>query len=143
MTYTVAIDPGVATGVAVWSNEEEALSPLTGQYDREQFFDFLDVVGPSITHLRIETFTITVATAKKSPQLEPIWFTGAALWHAWKYKFEVSWSKPADVMKKYPDAALKQAGFYNKSEHARDATRHLVACLIKSGTLDVKRFLLP
>ncbi len=72
----------------------------------------------------------------------PIWFAGYLKSIGWRLEVPITWSKPADVMRRFPDESLKQAGWYNTSEHARDALRHLASCLIKNGTITPEAFLL-
>jgi hypothetical protein len=141
-TLTIAVDPGVATGVAIWDHGLEELDDRTGQYTEHELYTLFENLDEEICEIRIESFAITAATIKKARQMEPIWFAGYLKSVGWRFEVPITWSKPADVMKKFPDEALKQAGWYNKSEHARDALRHLAACLIKEGVITPEAFLL-
>jgi hypothetical protein len=130
------------TGIAIWDHGLEALDDRTGQYTEHEMYELFEGLASELCEIRIEAFAITAATLRKARQMEPIWFAGYLKSIGWRFEVPITWSKPADVMRRFPDESLKQAGWYNTSEHARDALRHLASCLIKNGTITPEAFLL-
>jgi predicted RNase H-like nuclease (RuvC/YqgF family) len=142
-TYTVAVDPGLMTGLAVWDHRTGEIDwDLTGEYAEDEFYEIIWTLAPDMLHLRIETFAITQRTLRSGRQYESLWFTGFLKFMAYIYRTPTTYSAPADVMEKFPDKALKQAGWYSKSEHARDALRHLAACLIHTKVISARGFII-
>lgn len=136
-----AFDPGTTTGVAVWA--DGALSPLSGQYDVESVYRLVDEHCSDIATAQIELFTITQATVRKARVSDPMDVIGFLKYAAWRCGWAVAWTKPADVMRRFPDAALRKAGLYAPGRpHQNDATRHLAAALVKAGRLDPREFLI-
>jgi hypothetical protein len=137
----VGIDPGKATGIAVWRDGALDLG-LTGEYTLEQAFSFLDRFCGDVEHQQVEWFTISERTIKTDIDYTAIHLIGAIQYAAWRCGNTLSYSSPAEVKRQFPDAALRKAGMWHRSDHARDAIRHLCRHLVGAGILDARRFLL-
>lgn len=137
-----AFDPGTLTGVAVWDGAD-GLSPLSGQYTVEELYALVDEHCTDVATAQIEMFTITEATVRKARVSDPMDVIGYLRYAAWRCGWAVAWSKPADVMRRFPDASLRQAGLYVKGRpHQNDAARHLATVLVKTGRIDARKFVL-
>lgn len=137
----VGIDPGKATGIAVW--RDGALdAELTGEYDREGVYRFLDRFCGDVEHQQVEWFTISERTTKTDVDYNAIHLIGAIQYAAWRCGNPVAFSTPAEVKQQFPDAALRQAGMWHRSDHARDAMRHLCRHLVGAGIVQPRLFLL-
>lgn len=134
----IAFDPGTTTGVAWIEN---------GEFHGEQFtetelYENIDEWCERIGHARIEQFVINAATIRKTVVYDSLYLIGYLRYCAWRCGFEISFSKPADVMSSFPDAALKRADMFTKGKpHANDAARHLAHFLVKNGFVKGSVFL--
>lgn len=139
-----AFDPGKITGVAMW-NTEAMVGPqfYAWQFTVEELYEFVDERCGHFEYAQIEKFTITAATVKKARESEPLDVIGYLKYAAWRCGFKVGWSKPADVMRSFPDAALRKAGLYTPGKgHANDAARHLAWYTVKNGIRPAGDFLI-
>lgn len=137
----VGIDPGKMTGVAVWINgyfDEE----LTGEYDPDALYRFLETWGQEIEHAQVEFFTISERTIKTDIDYHALHLIGTVQYVAWQHQFPIGYSHPGPVKAQFPDPALRQAKLWHKSDHARDAMRHLCYHLVSTGELSPRTFLL-
>lgn len=136
-----AFDPGKITGIAVWETDTSTF--YADQLDVFGLYEYVDSACEQIGEAQIERFTITAATLKKSRETEPLDVIGYLKYCAWRCDFPVGWSKPADVMHSFPDAALKKAGLHTPGKgHANDAARHLAWNLVKGGLRKAGDFIL-
>lgn len=141
MSLIYAFDPGKLTGIAVWDTETSKL--YADQLDVFSLYEYVDSACEQIGFAQIEKFTISTATVKKARETEPLDVIGYLKYAAWRCGFDIGWSKPADVMKSFPDGALRKAGMYTRGKgHANDATRHLAWYLVKNGIRPAGDFLL-
>jgi len=133
-----AFDPGTITGVAIWRD-----GIFTGvQLTVEELYEFVDEACEQISHAQIERFTISAATLKKARVDDPLDVIGYLKYAAYRCGFPYRFSKPADVMQTFPDAALKRAGMFTKGAgHANDAARHLARSLVLDRLVDPKVFM--
>lgn len=133
MTEIWAFDPGTITGVAIWNDGK-----FTGlQLTVTELYEFVDDACDRISHAQIERFTISAATLRKSRVDDPLDVIGYLKYAAWRCGFPYRFSKPADVMQTFTDAALKRAGFFTPGKgHANDAARHLARSLVLDRHLD-------
>ena len=137
----IGVDPGKATGIAVW--EDGALNmELTGEYDPDQLYRFLEAHGQDIEIAYCEWFTISARTIKTAVDYHALHLIGWLQYVAWTHHFPIAYANPGEVKAQFPDKAPKQAGFWHKSDHARDAMRHLFYHLLKSGQLSPQPFLI-
>jgi hypothetical protein len=141
----VGIDPGLNTGIAVyrpegipWIAPVSAVSgPVTftsGQVEgRFAFYEtFNKLVSWGVPMVIVmERFTITGATAKKSPQPDPYYIIGAIERQANDLGFPFTFQGPSEAMSFSTDDKLKAAGFYQPGKgHANDAARHVLKYVI-------------
>ena len=134
----VAFDPGTITGVAEWDNDV-----FRGyQFTVPELYHWVDTYCYEISHGQIERFTISAATLRKARVDDPLDVIGYLKYAAWRCNFPIDFSKPADAMAAFPDAALKRAGMFTKGKpHANDAARHLARRLVLNRAIDPKLFL--
>lgn len=139
MSAIWAFDPGKMTGVAVWDDGKF----WADQYTVEELYQVVDDACSDIGFAQIERFTISAATLKKARETEPLDVIGYLKYAAWRCGFEYGWTKPADVMHSFPDAALKKGGLYTSGKgHANDAARHLAWKLVRTKVMAPGAFLL-
>jgi hypothetical protein len=141
MTMTdliAAFDPGVVTGVA-WITDGEFHS---AQFDEHELYRWVDERCELFDHVRIESFIINAATIRKTVVYDSLYLIGYLRYSAWRCGFPYSFTKPADVMASFPDAALKRANMHKPGlGHANDAARHLAHYLVKTGAVKASVFL--
>lgn len=136
-----AFDPGKMTGVAYWDDG----AFWSGQFTVPELYGHVDEWADDgwIEHMQIEKFTITTATIRKAREPDPMDVIGYLKYIAWKYEIEVGWTKPADVMKSFPDPVLKKAGMFTVgAPHGNDASRHLAWKLVTAKVRAASDFLL-
>lgn len=142
MSLIVAWDPGSLSGIAVWQKELQQVI-LVDQFTEQEVWDWTDEHCGEIDHAQVEQFLITSGTGKKSRQPEPLFVIGFLRYKSRFCEYPLEFSKPSDVMKQFPDEALKQAGVYKIGKpHGNDALRHLCYRLVRDGHLDARRFLI-
>jgi hypothetical protein len=138
----VAIDPGVTTGVAKWTAEQFDGPFWSGQFDEHEFYRWFDDIANTIEHCQIESFIINAATVRKTVVYDSLYLIGYMRYMAWLHDFTIAFTKPADVMGSFPDAALKRAGMFNRGKgHANDAARHLAWYCVQKRLLSGSIFL--
>lgn len=133
----VAIDPGLATGVAYahWDGERLSAAPFAIELTYEAALDWCWAnIAPRMTVV-CEGFTIGPETIRKSAgenwSLESV---GALRWMA-RHR-GAAFETPMPAQKRFaPDSALRAVGWWDisTSGHARDALRHLLAWAAKAG----------
>jgi hypothetical protein len=134
----IAFDPGVTTGVAWIENGEFHAT----QWTEHEVYEHVDEWCDRFEHVRIESFIINAATIRKTVVYDSLYLIGYLRYAAWRCGFETSFTKPADVMASFPDAALKRAKMHTPGQgHANDAARHLAHYLVKSGAVKASVFL--
>ena len=129
----VSVDPGKATGVAMYRAGD---TPSDHPYIRTETIDdwrtvpfTVMMMDPDLVH--VEEFRVTTATAKKTAAPWSLKCFGAieALCHQRDTKFMSSPSANKDIV---TDDMLKSACLWaGKTAHERDALRHLVLVLAK------------
>lgn len=133
----LALDPGLATGVATLNN---------GVYWGTQLK--FEEVGPFVeNYLRLrpgaqvvcENFFITSQTAKKTPAPWSLKLIGVAEYLCQKYGNKFTLQAPADAKRLATDPRLKALDWYSGGEgHQDDASRHLLIYCLKNGIIDGK-----
>lgn len=138
MTLIAAFDPGVTTGVA-WLDGKVFHSQ---QFTEHELYDWVDNCCELFDHVQIESFIINAGTVKKTIVYDSLYLIGYLRYSAWRCGFPMQFSKPADVMKAFPDVALKRAGMHFPGHgHANDAARHLAYHLVKTRQISGSVFL--
>lgn len=131
----VAFDPGVTTGVATW----QADTFDSFQLDEHELYRWVDDRCEDIDTTQVESFIIRPHT---QVVYDSLYIIGYLRYAAWRCGFTVEFTKPADVMAPFPDAALKRANWFTPGKgHANDAARHLAHHLVRNRMMDAKVFL--
>lgn len=144
MKYVIAVDPGLATGVAFLSYTEGADVPqLLGSYE-VQPAEFAPRIRNLISQMRLdddyaivcERFTINAQTVKNSQapySLEQIGVLKQCMRDEGIDENSIVWQTPADAKSLFPNPALKKVGTWHKGGegHANDAIRHGLLYLAK------------
>ncbi len=141
----LAIDPGLITGWATWNSVAKDgfdSGMVEGRFKFYQWFyglmsaaygnstSFQNRYYPSA--IVMEKFTITLATAKKSPQLDPLYIIGHIEAIAERDGITFATQTPAQAMSFATNEKLKAVGWYKPGAgHDNDAARHLMLWLIK------------
>ncbi len=126
----LAIDPGVVTGVAIWTPDMDL---KTRECDHLQ--EVIGLVKFEMGKIEpclpiVERFLISERTLKTKIYYESIHFEG---WITLEYPGTVQ-QTPAQAKGFATDEMLKHMGWYTKTEdgHANDAARHLLYRAVKN-----------
>ena len=125
------------------------LHPYLGQRRRARVEELLErkpLVAPPqpLDVIVIEKFTISAATARKTRagSNTAIEIIGSARWIAHARGVPFVEQTPADAMSFMTDEKLRRLGLYTPGpDHARDAMRHLLLYLLRSGAVSGDRVL--
>lgn len=149
-TFYIAIDPGLATGVAAFSLDAggEPFLIETGELGVREVAPWvrkwLDV-DPEVNVI-VERFTINSETHKKSPahwSLELIGIIKQCMWDIGRSEEEIRLQQPADAKNLFPNPALKKLGYWHRGGegHALDAIRHALLGMVSYGVWQPTRLL--
>jgi hypothetical protein len=131
----IAVDPGKATGIALWTGESGDKSiPFAHTYQlQHSLCSWVDIVlqqQVSETHVVCEAYTITGATLKKTRQNYSLEIIGALRYLAWKFEATFALQTPADAKRLSTNDRLAALGWLRRplaaEDHANDALRHLL-----------------
>lgn len=132
---TLAIDPGLMTGIAIWDGCDEV--PYTKEiHTREVFYAWLNdwlyiaQVDPEV-EVVIEEYQITQRTGELSKQYDALYIIGAV--ESMCLLRNVRLYMQSRSMKSFgTDFKLKHLGWWNPSRgnHQNDAMRHLLRHLV-------------
>jgi hypothetical protein len=130
--YILAVDPGLATGLA-WRYEGVFGSSVVPGGRFGLFDEFTHTINQTATPTEIvcEDFIITAATARKSAQPDPYRIIGwLELW-AYQHGIPFFLQSPSTGKGFGTDAKLKHMGWYTTGNggHDVDAARHLLTYL--------------
>lgn len=137
----MTIDPGPSTGLATWAPATDPM-PFSTTLPRTEAEDFIAARikpdGSGATLVIIETFVISMATAKKSRAgSESIEMIGLTRYLCRINGIPLIESRPADVMRFATDDKLRRIGWYLAGpDHARDALRHLLTYAAETSIID-------
>ncbi len=150
MEQVIAVDPGGTTGLVRWQD-------VTDIYEAHQLTweDTVRLVHGWLVHadeadffqttIVVERYTITMQTLKKSRQYEALYCIGGLLTLALLHEgVDVVLQTPAEAKGLASDDTLRRLGWYDAvrgKEHARDALRHLVLFLVKTGRMNPSRLI--
>jgi hypothetical protein len=146
--YILAIDPGKATGIALFSRTDSQEPELIWSGE-EQFAGYVAVVreffstyGDSL-EVVCEKFTINMQTAKKAQapySLECIGALKMILLDNGRDPESLQYQLPADAMAMFTNEKLKKLGYWHRGGegHALDAIRHALLKLAKTGWVPVR-----
>lgn len=133
----MTVDPGGTTGLARWVEGEWHAAALP--YDDAQAAVHRAAAGSTYNLIVFESFHITGGTLKKGrggPN-DTIEFIGMARYLCRYYGVEFKTQSPADAKMFATDAKLRKLEWWSTSDHARDASRHLLLALVNGGHTDI------
>lgn len=149
----LAIDPGLTTGWAAWNLPGGEVSFSSGMVEggRFAFYEWLYPVvsahysedqhyspyGASADGVPFtiicESFTITQATARKSPQPDPWRIIGHVEALCYRDDIPLVFQAPSEAMAFSKNDKLKALGWYKPGAgHDNDAARHLLLWMMKN-----------
>lgn len=148
MKHVLSVDPGKATGMALFSLEagQEPVMVWSGEFQQNEYAapirEALATVQGDL-EIVCERFTINAQTVKNSQapySLEQIGILKQCLMDAGRPADDIYFQSPADAKAMFPNEALKKLGYWHRGGegHALDAIRHGLLRLIKSGWKPVK-----
>ncbi len=146
----IAVDPGGTTGLVRWQDVTDSFEvhQLSWEDTVRKVHGWLlwaDEADYFQTTIVCERYTITMQTLKKSRQYEALYCIGGLLTLALLHEgIDFVLQTPAEAKGLAQDQALKNLGWYDAvrgQEHARDALRHLVLFLVKTGRMDPHRLI--
>ena len=144
--WILAVDPGKATGLALFGyesgKEPELLWSAEVQQDEyaapiRQWLKLYEGQADGI-EVVCERFTINAQTVRNSQapySLEQIGILKQCLMDIGRPADDIYFQSPADAKAMFPNPALKKLGFWHKGGegHAQDAIRHGLLRIVKSG----------
>jgi hypothetical protein len=148
MRYVLAVDPGKATGMALFSLEsgQEPVLIWSGEFQQEEYAkpirDTLAAYGDALDVV-CERFTINAQTVRNSQapySLEQIGILKQCLMDAGRKPDDVYFQSPADAKAMFDNPKLKKLEYWHKGGegHALDAIRHGLLKLVKLGWKPVR-----
>jgi hypothetical protein len=143
MRYVLAVDPGKATGMALFSLEsgQEPVLIWSGEFQQEEYAkpirDTLATYGDTLDVV-CERFTINAQTVRNSQapySLEQIGILKQCLMDAGRKPDDIYFQSPADAKAMFDNSKLKKLEYWHKGGegHALDAIRHGLLKLVKTG----------
>jgi hypothetical protein len=148
MRYVLAVDPGKATGMALFSLEsgQEPVLIWSGEFQQEEYAkpirDTLALYGDTLDVV-CERFTINAQTVRNSQapySLEQIGILKQCLMDAGRKPDDIYFQSPADAKAMFDNKKLKKLEYWHKGGegHALDAIRHGLLKLVKTGWKPVR-----
>lgn len=148
MKHVLSVDPGKATGMALFSFEtgQEPVMVWSGEFQQDEYAAPIREAlrgTEGVLEVVCERFTINAQTVKNSQapfSLEQIGILKQCLMDAGRPADDIYFQSPADAKAMFPNEALKKLGYWHRGGegHALDAIRHALLRLIKSGWKPVK-----
>lgn len=146
--YVLSIDPGKATGMALFSLEtgEEPVMLWSGEYQQHEYAGPIrEALATVQGHLEVvcERFTINAQTLRNSQSpysLEQIGILKQCMLDAGRSAEDIVFQSPADAKAMFPNEALKFLEYWHRGGegHALDAIRHALLRLVKLGWKPIK-----
>jgi hypothetical protein len=144
MKYVLAVDPGKATGMALFAydNENDPTLVWSGEYQQEEYAEpirkTLATYGDGNLEIVCERFTINAQTVKNTQapySLEQIGILKQCLMDAGRKADDIYFQSPADAKAMFDNKKLKVLEYWHKGGegHALDAVRHGLLRLVKTG----------
>lgn len=140
--YVLSVDPGKATGMALFSFETGGEPELiwSGEYQQNEYAKPIRETLSEHPEVEVvcERFTINAQTVKNSQapySLEQIGILKQCLMDSGRPADDVYFQSPADAKAMFPNESLKKLGYWHRGGegHALDAIRHGLLRLVKSG----------
>lgn len=143
MKHVLSVDPGKATGMALFSFEtgQNPVMVWSGEF---QQYEYAAPIREALATVQgdlevvCERFTINAQTVKNSQapySLEQIGILKQCLLDVGRPADDIYFQSPADAKAMFPNEALKKLGYWHRGGegHALDAIRHGLLRLVKSG----------
>lgn len=146
--YVLSVDPGKATGMALFSLEtgQEPVMLWSGEYQQHEYAapirEALATVQGDL-EVVCERFTINAQTLRNSQSpysLEQIGILKQCMLDAGRKAEDIVFQAPADAKAMFPNEALKFLEYWHRGGegHALDAIRHALLRLVKLGWKPIK-----
>ena len=126
----ISLDPGTATGWATYEDGILSLDVISSKFESVARVEGI-VSERTDVQLVLESFIPRQGVTFIPGSLHII---GSVSYLAWKYGLpDVILQSPGDAKGPFPDAVLKRWGapWWHRSDHARDAARHMAVALVK------------
>lgn len=143
MKHVLSVDPGKATGMALFSFEtgENPVLVWSGEFQQHEYATPIRAALATVQgdlEVVCERFTINAQTVKNSQapfSLEQIGILKQCLMDAGRPADDIYFQSPADAKAMFPNPALKKLGYWHRGGegHALDAIRHGLLRIVKSG----------
>ena len=131
-TRVLGIDPGGTTGVAMIKFPSMTLEHACTMTLDDVFDEAFTLVGPA-DYVAIQRYTITQRTAQMTRQPDAMYAIGALMMACRRARVPLELQQPNDAKASFPDKVLRQLGVWDSSDHVRDAIRHALLGLRRSG----------
>lgn len=144
--FVLSIDPGKATGIAMFDYQEgeEPVLMWSGEYQQDEYAKpireafALALTSNTPMDIVCERFTINAQTVKNTQapySLEQIGILKQIMMDIGRKPDDIYFQSPADAKAMFDNAKLKKLGYWHKGGegHALDAIRHGLLRLIKLG----------
>jgi len=147
MKYVLSVDPGKATGMALFTIEQgqEPVMLWSGEYQQEEYAEPIRATLAAHPEVDIvcERFTINAQTVRNSQapySLEQIGILKQCLMDAGRKPDDIYFQSPADAKAMFDNPKLKKLEYWHKGGegHALDAIRHGLLRLVKLGWKPVR-----
>ena len=136
MSVVMAVDPGKMTGVALFDGTNHQSFELDIDVVFTKLYDLVKMYRPAA--VICEAFRITVQTAKNTQAPWSLELIGALRLTCLLFDIPFILQSPSDAKGFATDDKLKAMEWYNPSKggHQNDATRHLMAWLVRNNWYD-------
>jgi hypothetical protein len=142
MKYILSVDPGKATGMALFSLEQgqEPVMLWSGEYQQDEYAKPIRETLSLYPEAEVvcERFTINMQTVKNSQapySLEQIGILKQCLMDAGRKADDIYFQSPADAKAMFDNPKLKKLEYWHRGGegHALDAVRHGLLRCVKVG----------
>jgi len=142
MKHILAVDPGKATGMALFSIEQgqEPVMLWSGEYQQDEYAKPIRETLSLYPEAEVvcERFTINMQTVKNSQapySLEQIGILKQCLMDAGRKADDIYFQSPADAKAMFDNPKLKKLEYWHRGGegHALDAIRHGLLRCVKVG----------
>lgn len=130
---TIAIDPGLTSGLVVWEHSVNRLTLVAEVFGRRRLYEDVEGYLENVAGVEIvvEEYEITMRTGTLSKQYDALYIIGAVESMCQRHKAPF-FTQHRSAKTFGSDAKLKHLGWYAPSRggHQNDAMRHLLRHLI-------------
>lgn len=147
MRHILSVDPGKATGMALFSLEQgqEPVLIWSGEYQQDEYAKPIRETLANFPEVDVvcERFTINMQTVKNSQapfSLEQIGILKQCLMDAGRKPDDIYFQSPSDAKAMFDNPKLKKLEYWHKGGegHALDAIRHGLLRCVKVGWKPVR-----